>query len=142
MDADHSVSIENFETFKKEIEKGAEIVIASIELPGSTIHDDNFKYRRVLGKWSKGLIRSAATPGIYDTQRGFKLFTAKATEELFSALKTTRWGFDIELLRRAQKKGYKIKEIPVDWNNSKASSVGILSYPRTFLELIKIVICV
>lgn len=142
MDADHSVKIENIDRFINEIEKGADIVIASIEIPGSTIIDDNHGYRRVFGHWSKGLIRAMATKNIHDTQRGFKLFTQKAAEALFPKLMIHRWGFDIEILRRAQKTGFIIKELPVDWANSRASSVKITSYFTTLYELIKICLCV
>lgn len=138
MDADHSVKIDNLPRFIEEIEKGADIVIGSIELPGAQIQDDNYGYRRVLGKWSKWLIRNLITPGIYDTQRGFKLFTAQAVEALFPLQVTNRWGFDFEILSRAQKRGLKIKELAVEWNNSKASSVNMWSYFYTLWELAKI----
>lgn len=136
MDADHSVKIDNLPRFMEEMQKGADIVIGSIELPGAGIQDDNSGYRRVLGRWAKQLIRRVAVPGIYDTQRGFKLFNRKAVDMLFPSLKTERWGFDIEILTRAQKNGLKIKELAVDWNNSKASSVNIWSYFHTLYELI------
>jgi glycosyltransferase involved in cell wall biosynthesis len=142
MDADHSVHIDNLDRFLEELQKGADVAIASIEVPGSTIQDANYRYRRALGRWSKWLIRAVATPGIHDTQRGFKLFTKNAAESLFPPLITDRWGFDIEILRRAQKKGLIIRELPVEWNNSKATSVTLGSYFRTLFELIKIRICV
>jgi len=62
-----------------------------------------------------------------DTQCGFKLFTGKATEDVFVRYKKIKHGFskikgtaitfgaDIELLYLAQKHGYKIKEVPVNW---------------------------
>ena len=64
---------------------------------------------------------------IDDTQCGFKLFTQKAADELFSKLKEIKKGFkkikgpavtygsDIELLYLAHIAGYKIKELPVEW---------------------------
>ncbi len=138
MDADNSVTIANLPRFVEEIKKGADIVIGSIELPSSVTEDANYSYRRVLGKWAKWLIRSLAVPGIYDTQRGFKLFTAKSAQELFPLQTTERWGFDIEILTHAQKKGFKIKEIPVEWHNSGGSKVTIWSYFGTLWELVKI----
>jgi glycosyltransferase involved in cell wall biosynthesis len=65
--------------------------------------------------------------GISDTQCGFKLFKKNASDELFSKLKffhhgyktisgsSVKAGFDVELLFLAQKLGYKIKEVPVEW---------------------------
>jgi dolichyl-phosphate beta-glucosyltransferase len=65
--------------------------------------------------------------GISDTQCGFKLFKKKASDELFLKLKdfhhgyklisgsSVKAGFDVELLFLAQKLGYRIKEVPVEW---------------------------
>jgi glycosyltransferase involved in cell wall biosynthesis len=65
--------------------------------------------------------------GIKDTQCGFKIFNEKSAEELFSKLQNfhhgfkkisgsaVKAGFDVELLFLAEKLGYKIKEVPVNW---------------------------
>lgn len=65
--------------------------------------------------------------GISDTQCGFKLFKKDVSNNLFSKLQTfhhgykkisgssVKAGFDVELLFLAQKMGYKIKEVPVEW---------------------------
>lgn len=65
--------------------------------------------------------------GIKDTQCGFKLFKKNVSDDLFSKLQkfhhgyqkisgsSVKAGFDVELLLLAQKLGYKIKEIPVEW---------------------------
>ncbi len=138
MDADHSVKIDNLERFMGYMKNCADIVIASIEVPGATIQDDNHGYRRIFGRLAKWLIRKVATPGIYDTQRGFKLFTAKSANIIFPLQRIYRWGFDIDILSIAQKNGLNIKEVPVEWVNSKASSVTLSSYFFTLYELVKI----
>ena len=138
MDADHSVKIDNFDNFLNETKKGADIVIGSIELPGSEIKDNNQWYRRILGKMSKKLIQFVIAPGIYDTQRGFKLFTKKSIDIIFPKQTITRWGFDIELITIAIQHNLKIKEVPVIWLNGKDSSVGVGAYLTTFAELVKI----
>lgn len=65
--------------------------------------------------------------GINDTQCGFKLFRKDTARELFSKLQTfhhgyrkisgssVKAGFDVELLFLAAKRGYKIKEVAVNW---------------------------
>ena len=116
------------------MQEGSDIVIASIGLSESSIQDDNYSYRRFLGRFSKIFIRYVATPGIYDTQRGFKLFTKRAVEIVFPRLTIDRFGFDIELLVIAQQRGLKIKEVAVKWMNSRASSVGLGSYVKTLWE--------
>ena len=65
--------------------------------------------------------------GISDTQCGFKLFKSNVSDKLFLKLQnfhhgykkisgsSVKAGFDVELLFLAQKMGYRIKEVPVDW---------------------------
>lgn len=138
MDADHSVSIDHLHSFMDFLDSGFDIAIASIELEGASIRDVHHPVRRCAGKVAKVLIRAFAVPDNFDTQRGFKLFTQAAAKQLFQPLKVLRWGFDIEVLVRAKKKGYTIKEIPVTWHNDKKSAIGIADYIVTFFELIAI----
>lgn len=65
--------------------------------------------------------------GISDTQCGFKMFRHDIVNYLFTKVRnlhsdvqkvsgsSVSAGFDVELLYLAQKIGYKIKEVPVDW---------------------------
>jgi glycosyltransferase involved in cell wall biosynthesis len=65
--------------------------------------------------------------GIKDTQCGFKLFTSEASKDLFTKINklhngfreitgsNVAAGFDIELLYLAHVRGYKTKEVPVNW---------------------------
>lgn len=140
LDADNSVKIENLHSFIAHIKKGSDIVIASIEVPGAQIQitDDNPVYRRGLGTLAKVLIRKIATPGIYDTQRGFKLFTQAAANLVFGRQTIDRWGFDIELIVIAQRHLLQIDELPVSWDNPKGGTVAFASYLRTLVDLWKI----
>ena len=64
---------------------------------------------------------------IHDTQCGFKMFTDIAAKNLFTKVSTLHHGFskihgsnvtagfDVELLYLANKAGYKIKEVPIEW---------------------------
>lgn len=138
-DADNSTTIEQIEKFWPYARGGFEIIIGSIEVKGAKITENAQWYRRMLGHWSKYIIRFVAGLwNIKDTQRGFKLFTAKAAEDIFSKVKIDRFGFDIEVLALAKKLGYKIKEVPVEWNNPGESKVSLKSYIATFKDLITI----
>lgn len=139
MDADHSVSIEYIDEFLEYMQNGYEIVIASIGVPGARIYDVHPKLRRTAALFAKQLIRATAVPGIADTQRGFKLFKRSAAKDLFGTLRTMRWGFDIEILARAQSRKLAIAEVPVSWNNRKISSIGFSDYMRTLGELALII---
>ena len=73
-----------------------------------------------------------------DTQCGFKLFTGKATDDVFESYKKIKHGFtkikgtaitfgaDIELLYIAKNHGYKIKEVPINWLHVETRRVNPL----------------
>jgi len=138
-DADSSTSIEQIEKFWPYFDEGYDIVIGSIEVPGAVINEQAQWYRRFLGRYSKYLIRIVAGLWkIHDTQRGFKCFTAKSAQDIFSRASIDRFGFDIEILALAKKMGYKIKEVPVIWNNPGNSTVHLSSYFQVLKDLFKI----
>ncbi len=139
MDADNSTSIEEVEKFWPYAEQGYEVIIGSIEVEGAQIHEHAQWYRRALGHWSKYLIRIVAGLwGIHDTQRGFKMFSAKAAQAIFSKAQIDRFGFDIEILAEATKFKFKIKELPVVWNNAGDSTVSLGSYIEVFKDLLRV----
>ncbi len=139
MDADNSTTIDHLEKFWPHIEKEYQLVIGSIEIKGAKIEENAAWYRRWLGRISKYIIRAVAGLWkIHDTQRGFKLFTEKSAQNVFSKQTIMRWGFDIEVLVLAKKMGFKIKEVAVDWKNPGESKVSLKSYIKTFGELLKI----
>jgi dolichyl-phosphate beta-glucosyltransferase len=149
-DADNSTTIDHLDKFwpflsapKRDLasggKEGYDTVIGSIEIKGAKIKEEAAWYRRLLGKYSKYVIRIlAGLWEIHDSQRGFKLFTAKAAEKIFPKQTIMRWGFDIEILVLAKKMGFKIKEVPVNWSNPGESKVTLKSYIKTFQELLKI----
>jgi len=145
MDADNSTTIDHLDKFlpftspRLAGQERYDVVIGSIEIKGSKVHEGAAWYRRLLGKYSKYIIRIiSGLWKIHDTQRGFKLFTAEAAEKIFPKQTIMRWGFDIEILVIAKKMKFKIKELPVDWKNPGESKVSLMSYVKTFQELLKI----
>lgn len=138
-DADNSTTINHLDKFWPFIKEGYDVVIGSIEIKGAKIEETAAWYRRLLGRVSKYVIRIiAGLWEIKDSQRGFKLFSAKAAEKIFPKQTIMRWGFDIEILTIAKKMGFKIKEVPVFWSNPGESKVTLKSYIGTFGELLKI----
>lgn len=138
MDADNSTTIDNLDKMIPCVSEGYDVVIASIGVSGARSVGYEPFYKRFFGRAGNLIIRTVAVSGISDTQRGFKLFTAKAATDIFSRLKIERWGFDVEALAIARVLGYKIKEVPIIWNNDPDSKVGISAYLPTLLETVKI----
>lgn len=76
---------------------------------------------------------------VSDITCGLKGFSVGATEAVFSRSRVERWGYDAEVLFIAEKLGYHIREIPVDWSHSFDSNVRISrDIPRTLNEMFTI----
>ena len=61
------------------------------------------------------LLRTALRARFSDAQCGFKAIRAEAAHELLPLVADDEWFFDTELLVRAQRRGLRIHEVPVDW---------------------------
>lgn len=137
-DADNATSIDQFEKMRPYFTEGYHVVIGSRAVKGAELNPPQPFYRQLLGKGSNLIIQLTNLPGIWDTQCGFKAFTAEAALAIFSRARISGWGFDIEILSLARELGYRIKEIPVRWVNDPRSHVKFSGYLKTFIENAKI----
>ncbi len=141
MDADNATTINHFDKVIPLLEQGYEVVIGSRDskdAAGARQAVAQSFLKRLLGNLGNLLIQMLAVPGIWDTQCGFKVFRDRAARDIFSRSLIDGWGFDIEALVLARKRGYKIGIIPINWTNDPNSRVGWKGYLNTFRELFKI----
>jgi dolichyl-phosphate beta-glucosyltransferase len=140
MDADNSTTIDHLETMEPYLDQGYDVVIGSIAIEGSKVAQGGGEplWRVIMGKMGNLWIQAWAVPGISDTQRGFKVFTDKATNDIFSRLRIFGWGFDVEVLAIARSRGYKIKEVPITWKNDPDSKVNVWAYPKVLMDTVKV----
>jgi glycosyltransferase involved in cell wall biosynthesis len=121
-DADLSYDPSLFPQFLEKLDAGADIVIAQrakkTQYPGLG--------RQVLAKVSRFLVGNFITPGIRDSQAGFKGFTANAAHILFRRQRTKRFLFDLELIVIARQHNLTIEKITVDWQDQPGSTVRIV----------------
>lgn len=137
-DADNSTPIEEFKKFQPALEK-TPIVIGSRYIEGSNIQLKQSKFRVMLGRMGNILIQLFLLDGIKDTQCGFKAFWNSVAQDIFSRMKTKRFGFDMEILAIARLRDCDIEEIPVRWINSPDSRVRpVKDALKTLKELIYI----
>jgi len=120
-------------------EEGSDIAIGSRSLPGAQILVYQPWYRGLFGQFYPSFVHWLVMNDFRDTQCGFKMFRREAAYQLFSLLKTKGFSFDVEILLRARISGYRVKEVPVVWSNSKESKVVLWRDPwRMLKELILI----
>lgn len=137
-DADNSTSIDHFYAMMPYIKSGYDVVICSRRHKESKLEPAQPFYRQIPGMIGNLVIQALLLPGLWDTQCGFKAFTAKAAETIFSRAKVDRWGFDVEALALAHALRYRIKEVPVRWVNDVNSHVKASAYLQVLLETITI----
>jgi dolichyl-phosphate beta-glucosyltransferase len=137
-DADLSTPIEELDRLAARMDDGHDVVIGSRALPGARIEVHQPWYRENMGRFFNLFVRALAVPGITDTQCGFKLFSAAAARDVFSAARLDGFSFDVEALFLARKKGYRIAEVPVLWRNDAASRVSLLRGFLAFPDLLRI----
>ena len=71
---------------------------------------------RGIPSWAyNGLVRLFLRSDVRDHQCGFKVFDRTVLYRLLEEVEDDHWFFDTELLVRAQRAGYRVKEFPVDW---------------------------
>lgn len=81
--------------------------------------------RELLSRGYNFLVKLLLGVKFSDAQCGFKAVNKKIVREIVPMVKDNGWFFDTELLVLAERKGYRIKEIPVGWEERKDSKVGI-----------------
>ncbi len=108
--------------------KGCDVMIGSRNLTT----DGYAGYTAMRKLASKCYIKLLCVAGgfkLSDSQCGFKAFSAKAAEEVFSRAETDGFAFDFEALMIASRLGLSVAEIPVKITNHReeASKVNIFS---------------
>jgi len=123
-DMDQATPIEEVDKLLPYFDKGYDIVIGS-----RNSKRKGAPFTRVLMARGMVFLRNflIGIKGISDTQCGFKMFRRDVAKYLFTKVKSLHSnsqkisgssvsaGFDVELLYLAQKIGYKIKEVDVNW---------------------------
>ncbi|WP_406699390.1 dolichyl-phosphate beta-glucosyltransferase [Singulisphaera sp. Ch08] len=138
-DADLATPIEEVETLLARIMAGADVAIGSRMVAGSELKVRQPWYRELAGRSFNLLAQRMATPGIVDTQCGFKLFLGPVARDLFNRISEEGFGFDIEVLLLALRLGYEVAEVPVEWRHCEGSKVRLLrDSARMFSTLVRV----
>jgi len=72
------------------------------------------------------LVRLALRSELRDHQCGFKAFDREVLFDLLADVEDDHWFWDTEVLVRAQRAGYQIKEFPVAWEPKTGSEVNVV----------------
>ncbi len=102
--------------------------------------------RKISGWMFSTFRKTLILKSIEDTQCGFKLFRGYVLKEIFPLLSVLRtksvdgWSvsaFDVELLYLIERRGWKIKEVKVDWKDEDVSDTKSRKFFRESLDMLK-----
>jgi dolichyl-phosphate beta-glucosyltransferase len=128
-DADFSTPIDEWVKLKAAIDEGSDVAIGSRGKRGSQIEISQPWHRVLMGKIFNLIVQVVVLPGFWDTQCGFKLWKGPVAREVFAEMKLDgNVAFDVEVLYRARRHGYRIAEIPVRWYDSIPSRISPLRH--------------
>jgi dolichyl-phosphate beta-glucosyltransferase len=118
-----------------------DIAHGSRKLIDSDIQQGQHWYRKIAARLFRWLLNKMLTmpPGITDSQCGFKVYRGDVARRLYGQCISDGFMFDVEMILRAQKAGYRIKEFPVEWVCDLDSRLSLTRTPWPVLsELIAI----
>ncbi len=124
MDVDLSTGLEAFPALIGAIAEGGYDVAVGSRLAADSRIRRSFK-RRVLTRGYNTLIKALFSTRFSDAQCGFKAVSKQAARRIIPLIEDNNWFFDTELLILAEKMGYRLKDVPVEWVEDTDTRVKI-----------------
>lgn len=121
-------------------EEGADLAIGSRYCNGISVI--NWPIGRVImSYYASTYVRTVLGMKVYDTTAGFKCYTSRVLEAIdFSRIRMRGYGFQIEMKYNAYKLGFKIKEVPIIFEDRKegVSKMSSSIFGEAFWGVIKL----
>lgn len=136
-DADGATPIAEVERLEKAIAAGADLAVGSRSLRDRSVARQVRAHRQFVGTVFNLIVRSLGVWHVTDTQCGFKLLRGDVAEAIFPLVRTDGFGFDVELLLLAQRRGFRIVEVPINWTDQPGSRVSVVKEgPRMLSQVL------
>jgi uncharacterized protein (TIRG00374 family) len=104
--------------------EGYDIATGSRRMPGK--RQAREPERGLASTGYNSLVKLFLRSDLYDHQCGFKAFDRETLFAIMPDVQDNHWFWDTEVLIRAQKAGYTIKEFPVDWTPKGDTKVDLV----------------
>jgi glycosyltransferase involved in cell wall biosynthesis len=133
MDADLATDLSALPNLVKEVRGGANMAVGSRREKHSVV-SRTFK-RKIISLGLNFLLKLVLRTTIMDTACGFKGIDEQVLEKIVPQIKNKTWFFDTEMLILGERLGYKIKEIPIVWEEAdRESRVKISQTIKDYLK--------
>jgi glycosyltransferase involved in cell wall biosynthesis len=125
VDVDHSTSLDDLPRLIDPVAVGScDLAVASRRLPASRVRRS--WRRQVISDGYNILLRLMLDVRFSDAQTGCKALSRRAVTELLDDIVDQSWFLDTELLVLAERRGYRILDVPVTWTEDDDSRVRII----------------
>jgi glycosyltransferase involved in cell wall biosynthesis len=124
MDVDLATGIGHLRTLIESVRKDYDFATGSRMLPESKV--TRSLSRQLTSKFYNLMVRSLLGSKISDHQCGFKSSRREALLEILDEVNAKHWFWDTEMLVRASRRGYKVREIPVEWTDKGRTKVKLI----------------
>ena len=103
--------------------EGYDFATGSRMLPESSVERSGT--RSMASKAYNFMVRAVLGSKLKDHQCGFKAFQREPLMQILDEVGANHWFWDTEILVRAHRRGYRIKEIPVSWTGGRETKVRL-----------------
>jgi len=140
MDADFSHNPRYIPSLADKIGQGYDLVIGSRYVPGGGVSGCTFD-RKLLSWGANAFARTMLGLHAHDTTAGFRCYRSEVLEGMaLDEIKASGYSFLIEMLYRVQRRGWKVGEVPIVFENrrlgtSKISQGEVVKALGTVLRL-------
>jgi glycosyltransferase involved in cell wall biosynthesis len=125
MDLDLATDLKHLKSLVGAVKfEGYDFATGSRMLPQSNV--ERSSTRNIASKTYNFMVRALLGSKVKDHQCGFKAFRREPLMQLLDEVGAGHWFWDTEILVRAHRRGYKIKEIPVSWRGGRETKVKLL----------------
>jgi uncharacterized protein (TIRG00374 family) len=125
VDTDLATDMGYFEKLVESVRtEGYDVATGSRRIPGEK--QDRDPQRGLASTGYNSLVRLVLRSPLYDHQCGFKAFDRETLSALLEDVGDDHWFWDTEVLVRAQRAGYDVREFPVEWEPKGDTTVDLV----------------
>ncbi|KAJ4777836.1 Dolichol-phosphate mannosyltransferase [Rhynchospora pubera] len=141
MDADLSHHPKYLPSFiRKQKETGANIVTGTRYVKNGGVHGWNLM-RKLTSRGANVLAQTLLWPGVSDLTGSFRLYERSVLEDLVTSCVSKGYVFQMEMIVRATRKGYRVEEVPITFvdrvfGSSKLGGSEIVEYLKGLVYLL------
>ncbi len=133
MDVDLSTDLDALPILIDHLNGNHHIAVGSRLSKTSKVSNRSFQ-RELTSRGYNFLLKIFFFNKFHDAQCGFKGLRTITAKKILPLIKDNKWFFDTELLLVAEKSGFEIANIPVQWTDDKDSRVNVV---KTIIEDLK-----